>query len=175
MEYIEKEKEVGGTPSGAEDALTKALGKRDHRGYVKGFGRFGVGVGQEKAFGKSARLPRRSTPGYAEVESLKASLTEEFEEKHARMTREFEERMNRELAQQQAKMNAEFQKTLQEQLQQQVAAQLQAALASFSPWGMPSANIGMPVPQPQPPTLQVSFEVLLISFAVIEFLKFVNC
>ena len=78
MEHLEKEskqKEDGGATSEIDnDALTKALGKKDYDGYVKGIGRSGVGVGRRKAFGKVSR--KGSEPRDEETQALKATIAE---------------------------------------------------------------------------------------------------
>lgn len=76
MEHLEKgskEKEDGGDSSEIDnDALTKALGKKDYNGYVKGIGRSGVGVGRRKAFGKVSR--KGSEPRDEEIQALKTTI-----------------------------------------------------------------------------------------------------
>lgn len=86
MEHLEKEakdKEEGKDPEREHgvDALTKALGKKDHRGFVKGLGRCGVGVGHTQAFGKADKRGSKSGCSVEDLEELKAKLTEEFEAK----------------------------------------------------------------------------------------------
>ena len=76
MEHLEKEKEDGATTTPYEpdnDALVKALGKKDYGGYVKGLGRSGVGVGLRQAFGK---VPRKSSKSRdEEMESMRATIS----------------------------------------------------------------------------------------------------
>jgi len=115
MEHIEKEREEGGTPSVSnrgEDALTIALGKKDHRGYVKGLGRFGVGVGHQIAFGKSSGPRRRSAGNSEEVEALKATI--------AQLEESFDKRMEEKLEQ---KLEEKW-KAMQEEMAKQFAQQL---------------------------------------------------
>ena len=49
--------DAGSTSSSqyGEDVLTRAIGKKDHRGWVKALGKSGVGVGAQKAFGKAPK------------------------------------------------------------------------------------------------------------------------
>ena len=78
MEHLEKEskeKEDGATTSETDnDALTKALGKKDYNGYVKGIGRSGVGVGRRKAFGKVVR--KWGEPRDEEIQALKTTIAQ---------------------------------------------------------------------------------------------------
>uniref|UniRef100_A0A803MXY7 DUF8039 domain-containing protein n=1 Tax=Chenopodium quinoa TaxID=63459 RepID=A0A803MXY7_CHEQI len=64
------------------DALDKALGKKDHRGHTKALGRCRVGVSHTQVFGKGYRKGKSSGQGgcsLEELESMKATLTQEFE------------------------------------------------------------------------------------------------
>ena len=62
MEKEAKEIEEGITPTNnrSVDALTKALGKKDHRGFVKTLGKSEVGTGHQLNFGKVDRKAKRS-------------------------------------------------------------------------------------------------------------------
>lgn len=105
----EKERGTAGTPDErGVDALTKALGKKDHRGYVKALGRSGVGVGQLKAFGKLDR---------------KREKEKEREEFEKRIEEKVEERLQERLA---------------SEVKERVAEEVQAYLASLSTLKMPS-------------------------------------
>ncbi|KNA10039.1 hypothetical protein SOVF_148060, partial [Spinacia oleracea] len=78
LEYIEEEEKGNLSFEQDEDALTKAIGKKDHRGRVKGTGGM---VGIKKAFGPCNRHSRRdhgeaSSENY---ESIRASVKKEFE------------------------------------------------------------------------------------------------
>ena len=94
MEYLDqeaKEKEEGISSSTSDygvDALTRAFGKTDHRGYVKVFGKSGVGVGHQKAFGKVPRHP----PSSVDIEEVRASLARDFEISQARVVQELNEK-----------------------------------------------------------------------------------
>ncbi|XP_021718460.1 uncharacterized protein LOC110686153 isoform X2 [Chenopodium quinoa] len=64
------------------DALTLAFGKKDHRGFVKGLGGCGIGVGYRKAFGPvKGKNMSKSGCSLQELDEFKENLTREFEEK----------------------------------------------------------------------------------------------
>ena len=116
MENLQSTSTEGGDSSSdlGMDALSKALGKKDHRGHVKALGRCGVGVSHTQVFGKEYRKPRRSSQGgcsFEELESMKASLTQEFE---ARLEEKVEEKMK-------------------ERLEHRVAMEVKAYLANLLP------------------------------------------
>ena len=73
MEHLHKESEdaasasVTSTPD--NDALVKALGKKDYGGYVKTLGRAGVGVGHKAAFGKVTKRESQS-----KIQSLEETI-----------------------------------------------------------------------------------------------------
>ncbi|XP_056688768.1 uncharacterized protein [Spinacia oleracea] len=78
LEYIAEEEKGNLSFEQGEDALTKAIGKKDHRGRVKGTGGM---VGIKKAFGPCIRHSR-SDHGEASsenYESIRASVKKEFE------------------------------------------------------------------------------------------------
>ncbi|KNA09725.1 hypothetical protein SOVF_150920 [Spinacia oleracea] len=59
-----------------------ALGKKDHRGFVKGLGGCEIGVGYKQAFGPVYRKAKKTTHSGSspdELEEMKAGLTLEFE------------------------------------------------------------------------------------------------
>lgn len=89
------------------DALTIALGKKDHRGHVKGLGRCGVGISHSQAFGKQHRKTKKTNQGGCsmdELEAMKASLTQEFE---AKLEEKLQERLSQRVAEEvQAYLNS---------------------------------------------------------------------
>ncbi|XP_021728431.1 uncharacterized protein LOC110695510 isoform X2 [Chenopodium quinoa] len=100
------------------DALDKALGKRDHRGHVKALGRCGFGVSHTQVFGKGYKKGKSSGQGgcsLEELESMKATLTQEFE---ARLEEKVEEKL---------------QERIEERLEQRVAMEVKAYLANLLP------------------------------------------
>ncbi|XP_021753209.1 uncharacterized protein LOC110718634 [Chenopodium quinoa] len=100
------------------DALDKALGKRDHCGHVKALGRCGVGVSHTQVFGKGYKKGKSSGQGgcsLEELESMKATLTQEFE---ARLEEKVEEKL---------------QERIEERLEQRVAMEVKAYLANLLP------------------------------------------
>lgn len=116
MEYVAKGKDDGSTPSTStqhgEDALTLALGKKDHRGYVKVASRYGVGVGLKRAFGKGPRQRKDSTE--AQMAQMQANMQAQMEQMQAQM---------------QAQVQAQVQALVQAQVQAHMA-QMQAQMAS---------------------------------------------
>lgn len=117
--------------------MTIALGKKDHRGYVKVLGRSGVGVGIRKAFGK---MPRRRDASI-ENKELKAELQA--------------------LREQQAQMQAQIQAQMQEQIQAQIQAHMQTLYGNPSSSqvpNMPKSDSHLPlVPGHTPPNTNVCF------------------
>ncbi|XP_056695556.1 uncharacterized protein [Spinacia oleracea] len=88
LEYIEEEGKGNISFTQGEDALTKAMGKKDHRGRVKATG--GVNVGYKVAFGPIDRSSRcgHSEPSPEAVESIRASVRREFEDQLERKVAE---------------------------------------------------------------------------------------
>jgi len=107
------------------DALSIALGKKDYRGYVKGLGRHGVGVGYRKAFGGT--------------QQKRAYTQEDFEIRLQEMSMDFEARLQQ--------MSKEFDKRLKEGVQ--------AHLAMLSNMPTTNRSISSTNPPLQPLTVKV--------------------
>ncbi|XP_056692057.1 uncharacterized protein [Spinacia oleracea] len=88
LEYIEEEGKGNISFTQGEDALTKAMGKKDHRGRVKATG--GVNVGYKVAFGPIDRSSRcgHIEPSPEAIESIRASVRREFEDQLERKVAE---------------------------------------------------------------------------------------
>lgn len=80
------EEQQASTSGYGEDVLTKALGKKDHRGFVKVLGRSGAGLGLKKVFGKPRReswqtqmqatFAQSQAESQAQIAELKAELAQ---------------------------------------------------------------------------------------------------
>ncbi|XP_056689154.1 uncharacterized protein [Spinacia oleracea] len=88
LEYIEEEGKGNISFTQGEDALTKAMGKKDHRGRVKATG--GVNVGYKVSFGPIDRSSRcgHIEPSPEAIESIRASVRREFEDQLERKVAE---------------------------------------------------------------------------------------
>ncbi|XP_056696628.1 uncharacterized protein [Spinacia oleracea] len=88
LEYIEEEGKGNISFTQGENALTKAMGKKDHRGRVKATG--GVNVGYKVAFGPIDQSSRcgHIEPSLEAVESIRASMRREFEDQLERKVAE---------------------------------------------------------------------------------------
>jgi len=78
MDHLQKESEdttsasVASTPD--NDALVRALGKKDYGGYVKALGWAGVGVGHRAAYGKVTRRGTSSDASQDKIQSLEQTI-----------------------------------------------------------------------------------------------------
>lgn len=132
MEYLDKEDKdlkEGRTTTNEPgvDALTMAMDKKDHRGHVKGLGKFGVSVCQGKVFGRVNQKGKKKGCSFEELESFKMAITQEVEKK------------------------------FNDKLQEEVALQVQSYLASMSNTKQQSEVVQQPVSEQHPPSLNVIF------------------
>lgn len=98
MDKEAKEKEEGIETSVEQgmDALSKAMGKKDHRGHVKALGRCGVGVKLRRAFGKeNGKRHRTSESSYSkeDLEDMKRSMNQEFEARLQEQQEKFQQQL----------------------------------------------------------------------------------